>query len=74
MKLIYKRLKTGNYTARNNGSFVFIFKRPHGAWCAVISHDGVGTHSEGYFETSLPDIKTAKDWVSGKMKELKVKE
>ncbi len=56
----YWKLPTGNYRAKTGNTSIFIRKRPHGAWNAIISHDGVGTHSEGYLGTSLPTIAKAK--------------
>lgn len=66
VKITYRKLKTGNYVGRCGKKYIFIFKRPHGKWCAWVSYkdkDGETCgQMQGFFGTSLPTIKKAKEW------------
>lgn len=63
----FRKLPTGNYVGRNGKYYAFIFKRPHGKWCAMVSLNGQSVASEGYFSTSLHTIGKAMSWVDGRI-------
>jgi hypothetical protein len=63
-----RKLSTGNYFGWLRGFYFFIYKRPHGKWCAIIGHHGEWISREGYHGTYLSTISKARQWVSNKIR------
>ncbi len=66
----FRKTTAGNYIGYFPGHYVFIYKRPHGSYCAVIRRIGSEyiLYREGYFGTCLSTLSKAKDWVTQKLK------
>ncbi len=67
MKTNFRKLSTGNWQGRQGKYYVFIFKRPHGKWCAHITLEGRSIASEGYFSTYLHTIAKAMGWADSRI-------
>jgi hypothetical protein len=63
----FRKLSTGNWMGRNGKYYAFIFKRPHGKWCAFVTKDKQPVAAEGYFTTSLHTIGKAMSFVESKI-------
>ena len=59
----YRKLTTGNYLGRQGKFYAFIFRRPHGKWCAAITCNKEPVGIEGYHGTYLSTLSKAKNWV-----------
>lgn len=67
-KMKLRKLSTGNYFGYYKGCSVFIFRRPHGCFYALIRNSkGDFVASEGYFGTCLKTAKKAKEWAKQKL-------
>ena len=66
----WRKLSNGNYVGRKGKWYVFIYRRPHGKWCCEISCDKRIVFIEGFFATSLPTTKIAKQWAFDKLKNI----
>lgn len=65
--ITYRKLSTGNYLGRCGKYYLFIRRRPHGKWNAIIGIGGEWLIGEGYHTTSLPTIPKAKAWIKTKL-------
>ena len=66
--MLFKKTKAGNYFGYYKGHYVSTYRRPHGKWCCMIGRKGLWLYSEGYFGTSLSNLKKVKDWIKEKIK------
>lgn len=62
-----RKLKTGNYLGYLKGYYFFIYRRPHGKWCARIGKNGEWLNQEGYHGTFLRTVKKAMTWSRNKI-------
>lgn len=67
MKTNFRKLVSGNWMGRRGKYYAFIFKRPHGKWCAAITFNKQDVAMEGYHGTSLHTISKAMSWVEAKI-------
>lgn len=65
--MTYRKLKNGDLYGQKGRYRAWIFKRPHGAYCAILNYKGECVAREGYHGTSLPTMKKAKQFIKIKM-------
>jgi len=65
--MTYRKLKSGTLYGQKGRYRAWIYKRPHGGYCAHLNYGGECIAREGYHGTSLPTIGKAKNYIKIKI-------